>query len=138
DLADLIEEERSRISKLETSQAALGGAGERTLLVAEQLALEQGLRQRADVDGDERLAAAIRQEVNRAGDELLAGTALALDEDGARHGRHLLDLHHHLAHALALADQAGKLLQAAAIENTTKAVDDLRGMDGLRENVDET
>ena len=56
-LADLVEEERSRIGELEASEPPLGRAGERALLVAEQLALEQRLGQRADVHGDERLVA---------------------------------------------------------------------------------
>ena len=106
-LADLVEKERPRVGQLEAPEPPLGRAGERALLVAEQLALEQRLRQRADVHGDERLVRArTRAACMRARDELLARAALALDEHRARHRRHLLDLHHHLAHRLALADQA--------------------------------
>ena len=58
DLADLVEEDGAGVGQLEPAQPPLGGAGEGALLVAEQLALEQGVGQRGAVDGDERLAAA--------------------------------------------------------------------------------
>ena len=79
DLADLVEEQRPRVGELEAPEPPLGRAGERALLVAEQLALEQRLRQRADVHGDERLVAPRAERADRARDELLAGAALALD-----------------------------------------------------------
>jgi hypothetical protein len=60
------------------------GAGERALLVTEQLALDQVVGQRAAVDRDE-VAAAPRQRVGGAGQHLLAGAAVALDQD--RHRR---------------------------------------------------
>ena len=41
ELADLVEEERAAVGQLEPAALALGRAGERALLVAEQLALEQ-------------------------------------------------------------------------------------------------
>ena len=75
-------------------------------------------------------------DVNRARDELLARAALAFDQHGARHRRHLLDLHHHLAHRVALADQARDLLQRAALENAAKAADDFVDVHRLREKVD--
>ena len=48
DLADLVEEDGAGVGQLEPAQPPLGGAGEGALLVAEQLALEQGLGQRGD------------------------------------------------------------------------------------------
>ena len=53
-LADLVEEERAAIGQLEAALPPIGGAGERALLVAEDLALEQRLGNRGAVDGDER------------------------------------------------------------------------------------
>ena len=98
-VADLVEEQRARVRELEAPDATLGRAGERALLVAEQLALEQRLRQRPAVHGDERLVAPRTEPMDRARDELLARAALALDEHRARHRRDLLDLHEHLADA---------------------------------------
>ena len=54
-LRDLVEEERAAVRGLESAVALLGGAGERALLVAEELGLEEGLGERGAVDGDERL-----------------------------------------------------------------------------------
>ena len=53
-VADLVEEERAAVGQLEPARALADGAGERPFLVAEQLALQQGLRQGGAVDGDER------------------------------------------------------------------------------------
>jgi hypothetical protein len=50
--------------------------------VAEALALEQRLRERGARDGDERLRGARALVVDRAREQLLAGAALAEDEDG--------------------------------------------------------
>ena len=58
-------------------------AGERAALVPEQLALDERLRKGAAVDGDERSGAARTRSVDRPRDQLLAGAALALDEDVA-------------------------------------------------------
>src|SRR5215813_10020388 len=52
--------------------------------MTEQLALQQRLRERAAVDGDERPIAARSLEVDGARDQFLAGSGLAVDEDGDR------------------------------------------------------
>ena len=52
-LADLVEEHGPPGGRLEQAGLGLVGAGERALLVAEQLALEQALGERRAVDGDE-------------------------------------------------------------------------------------
>ena len=44
-VADLVEEERAAVGRLDLAQGLLGRAGERALLVAEQFALEQVLRE---------------------------------------------------------------------------------------------
>jgi hypothetical protein len=45
-LADLVEEERAAVGLLEAADAAAVGAGEGALLVAEELGLEERLRDR--------------------------------------------------------------------------------------------
>src|SRR5439155_553 len=68
------------VRQLEAALAPLDGAGERTPLVAEDLALEQGLGNGRAVDRDEGPAAARRELMHGARDELLAGPAVAGDE----------------------------------------------------------
>ena len=67
-------------------------AGERALLVAEELGLDQVGRNRAAVDGDERSATAFAAIVDRPGDELLAAAGFADDEHCCRRGRNFLDI----------------------------------------------
>ena len=62
--------------------AAADRAGEGAFDVAEHLAFHQLPRDRAAIDRDERAVAARAQLVDRLGAELLAGAALAGDEDG--------------------------------------------------------
>ena len=74
DVADLVEEQRAAVGQLDLAVGGLDRAGERALLVAEQLALEQVLGDRRAIDGDE-LALAAARFVNRAGEQFLAGAA---------------------------------------------------------------
>ena len=74
------------------------GAGERALLVAEQLALEQVLGQRGAVLADEELVAPRALIVHGRGDELLAGAGLALDEHGGARVDDLVELAEDLLH----------------------------------------
>ena len=57
-------------------------AGERAATVAEQLAVGEVAARRRAVVGQEHRGAAMRSDVNRPGDQLLAGAALARDEHG--------------------------------------------------------
>src|SRR5207244_156110 len=79
--AHLVEQNGPAMGELELAELPRGGAGERAPLVAEELALEQLARQRRAVDGDERLGPARPRLVHVACDELLAGAALAFEED---------------------------------------------------------
>src|SRR6185503_18901082 len=81
-LRDLVEEERAPVRDLEEALLLVDRAGERALLVAEELALEQALGERRAVLRDEELVAAPGAVVHGRGDELLARAGLALDEDG--------------------------------------------------------
>src|SRR5437870_7104605 len=89
--ADLVEEERAALRELELAKLALVGAGERTLLVAEQVGLDESLGDRRWVDGDEGLLAPRALMVDGPRDELLAGTALAGDQHGRRRAGDLRD-----------------------------------------------
>ena len=57
------------------------GAGEGARLVAEELAVEQGFGHAAAVDGNEIAVPARAQIVQAAGDQFLAGTGFAVDQD---------------------------------------------------------
>ena len=82
---------------------ALQRAGEGALLVAEQLALDQPLRDRPAVDLDQRPVPARAPLVQRAGDQLLAGAGLAGEQHGGLHRGHLLHLPQHRPERGALA-----------------------------------
>ena len=95
---NLVEEEASAIGKRKLSRLALMRTGERALLVAEQLRLDQRVGDRAAVHGDERLLAPAAQMMDRPGHELLARAGFALDEDRERRVGHLFDLLDDLLH----------------------------------------
>src|SRR5947207_7983384 len=84
DLRDLVEEERAAVGGRKEAHGARDRARERPLDVTEELRLHQGLWDRAAVDRDERPVPAGALRVDGAGDELLAGAALARDEDGGQ------------------------------------------------------
>ena len=81
-LADLVEEQRALIGFDEFADALLDGAGEGALLVAEQDALDQILRDGAAIDGDEGLGFAAAFALDGASDQLLADARFAFDQDG--------------------------------------------------------
>ena len=80
-VADLVEKERAAFGLLEASGRALAGAGKGALLVVEEFALDQFAGDRGHVDGDEGAIAPAPVIMQRAGDEFLAGTALARNHD---------------------------------------------------------
>src|SRR3989442_14442123 len=100
--------------QLELPVLSLMRPRERALLVAEELRLDQGVRDRAAVDSDKRLLASSTQLMNRASDELLASARLALDENSQRGVGHLLDLLDDLLH-----------LPVRAHQKPQRALDDL-------------
>ena len=79
-LADLVEEDRPLVGRLELADHPLGRAGERALLVAEEFAFQERLGECRAVDADERSVAARAGRVDRPGDEFLADAALAANE----------------------------------------------------------
>ena len=83
-----------------------------SLLVAEQLALQERLRQSRAVNLDERLFLAGGVVVKSLRDHLLARAAFPGDEHRGSRGRHLADHLEDLLHLGALADDAGELASA--------------------------
>jgi hypothetical protein len=118
-LADLVEEERAAVRRLDAAAPLGVGARERALLVAEQLALEQRLGDRPAVDRHERPLRAQPQPVDRVGGELLAGAALAEHQHRRVDGRDLSDRREHLLHARARPEHTleggGRLLAQLAV-----------------------
>ncbi len=81
-LADLVKEQGAARGPLEASRAIADRAGERSFLMAEQLALDDPIGQRLAVDREERTVGAIAPVVQHPRNQLLAGTGLALDQRG--------------------------------------------------------
>src|SRR5262249_56238255 len=79
-VTDLVKEEGTAGALFELADAPLRGAGERALLMAEQLAFQQGLRNGGAVQRHERPMGSGAVLVDRAGSQLLAGAALAGDQ----------------------------------------------------------
>ena len=77
ELADLVEEQRAAGCRLEPAGLVRPGAGEGALDVAEELALEEMLRQRGARDGDEGPCGARAPAVDGARQHALARAALA-------------------------------------------------------------
>src|SRR5438128_375588 len=129
DALDLVQEQRPGGRKLDLPHPIVNRARERAALVAEELALEERVREGRAVDGDEAAALALALKVDGARRELLAGPRLAVDEDGRvvlrQHADGLEDLvhdalaDHHVRERVAVvelaADVAG-LVELAADE----------------------
>ena len=99
-LADLVEEDRAAIAHLELAGLVAVGAGETALHVAEELRLEERLGNAGAVDRHKGLARPVGTVVDGSGDQLLADTALAGDEDlgvGQRNPFNLLPELRHLS-----------------------------------------
>ncbi len=80
-VADLIEQQRAAVGRLEQAAVLANRAGEGALHVAEQFAFQQVLGHGAAIDRDERPIAARAGLVNRARQQLFAGAAFAGDHD---------------------------------------------------------
>ena len=114
-LADLVQEQGAAVGRAEQALGVADGAGERAAHVAEQLAFDHALGQRAAVDGHERPAAARRGLVDRARQQLLAGAALGLDQDVALVAREVAHGLQHPAHRARLRDHPLERLAAAEL-----------------------
>src|SRR5579883_533233 len=83
DVADFVQEQGASFGCGNAARFVLFGVGKRAGFVAEQLGVEQRVRNRAAVHGHKGLAAAGTQIVNGAGKQLFAGAGFPLDEHGA-------------------------------------------------------
>ena len=106
-VADLVQEQGAGIGLLEAAAAHRLRAGERPALVAEQLGLEQVLRDRRSVDRDERLGRARAVPVQCTRDQFLAAARLAGDQHGRMRLRQAADRAEHLLHRRRLAEDLG-------------------------------
>src|SRR5262249_5600823 len=81
EIPDLVEEDRPAPRRLEATGLVLPRAGERAAHVSEELALEEMLGERGARDGDERALAPGAPVVDRRCQDVLAGSALAAEQD---------------------------------------------------------
>ena len=97
--ADLVEEQRAAVRRLEAAFPAVGGAGEGAAFVPEQLRLDQACRgTRAQLTATNGSVAPAAAFVQRARHQLLAGAALARDDHrrvAVRDRLHALDQREH-------------------------------------------
>src|SRR4029434_2585530 len=114
------------------------GAGEGALFVAEQLRFQQGLRECSAIDCYERSIPAWRPVVDGAGEQLLAGASLAMDEHGGGAVGNLLQQGHGGPEHRATADAValGKEVVQAALEGAVLR-DQLAALDRLLDDADE-
>ena len=88
-LADLVQQQRALVGRLELAGLLAIGAGECALLMTEELRLQQLAGQRRAVDLEELLGDPWGRLVDRAGHDFLAHTALAAQQDRGIGGGHL-------------------------------------------------
>src|ERR1700736_4950614 len=76
-LADLVEKQRAARGALEASRAVADSAGERSLFMSEQLALDHAIGQRLTIDCEKRTVRPIAPIVKHPRDQFLSGARLA-------------------------------------------------------------
>jgi hypothetical protein len=110
ELADLIEKQSTAVSHLERTLAHTIGAGERTFLMAKELALDGAASECPAIHDNEWPIFAITLEMNRLRRDFLAGTGFAFDEDGASRCCGALERGENDAHRWCSADEQTHLL----------------------------
>src|SRR5688500_18370383 len=80
--SDLVEKESPAIGALEHSFSLRCGACEGTFLVAEELAFQKSLGERATIDRDELFRRSRTVIMDRPGNEFFAGSRFSLDQNG--------------------------------------------------------
>src|SRR5207244_7706809 len=133
-LGDLVEEEGAPVGELEAAEPPLDRSREGAALVSEDLALDERLGNGGAVDGDERALAAVGALVDRPRDQLLAGAALAVDEDRGAAGGGQLDPPIRLLHVLRLAGELSEgalLLELVPEERSEEHTSELQSPDQL-------
>jgi hypothetical protein len=119
--ADFVQEHRAVVRELELARFVLDRAREGAPFEAEEFGLEQLRWQRGAVDLDEWLVAPRRCGMDRPGDELLARSALATDEDGDVGVGDALDELVHLAHFLVAPQEDARDTRSARALGRAKA-----------------
>lgn len=119
-LTDLVQQQRASVRCLELADATRHSAGKRTALITEELSLKQRLRDARAVDGDERTAGGRALLVDGARDQLLAGTALAVNQHRHRRLDRVAQCAKQHPHLARLSNDVAKALAAARI---TRRVD---------------
>ncbi len=104
DGANLVEEKRAAVGHFDFAFARPIGSGECALFMAEEFAFQQALGNAAAIDGHQRRIAALAAGVDRPGDKLLAGPALAEHQHGGLGLGDVVDQLQHLSHGRALTD----------------------------------
>jgi hypothetical protein len=137
DVADLVEEDRAAVGKLEEPLLAVLGVGEGAPLVPEELRLEERLLERGAGHGEKGAARPGALLVDGFGHEPLAGSALAEEEDRRGVGLgHAADEVEHLQHPRALAhDRLSAFGWPGAPEDLHLAAEMVR-LQGLLDDVD--
>jgi len=108
ELSDFVEEDRPRAGYLEQAPFERSRVGEGARLVAEELALEEGLRDCGAVDGDEWLSRALARRVDSAREQLLASTGFAHEQNSDTATRcYLSRQHDHFADCRTLPNNVG-------------------------------
>src|ERR1700727_1862959 len=80
--ANLVQKEGTVMRLLDPAEFGRHGACKRSLFIAEQLGFEQGVRDSRAADFNQRASGTHRERVQEANADLLAGAALALDQNG--------------------------------------------------------
>ena len=104
-LTNLVEEERATVRLLKEPVVGAGRVGEGPANVTEELAFEEVLRDRSAVHRDEGPSLSNADVVQRAGDELLAGPALSVQENGRLEVGDLADHREDLLHGGRVGDE---------------------------------
>src|SRR6185503_4618136 len=89
DFTNLVEKQRAPRGHLEETGRVTHRTGKGAPNMAKELRLEQGFGQRRAIDRDERPRGTLALLVDHAHDELLAGAALAVDQDSGVERSHL-------------------------------------------------
>src|SRR4051794_9695875 len=121
-LSNFVEEDRTALGDFEVALAAFDCVRECALLVAEDFGLDQRRRDRAAIEGDERLRAPARQRVDGVGDDFFARSRLTDDKDVRVGVRDHLDLFEELLHPRRFADQ---MTERAHLLQLTAELEDL-------------
>src|SRR4029077_2220916 len=109
-VSDFVEENRSVVRQLKASYNPRERASERSLFVAEQLALDQGSRQGGTVNFHHSVLPLCASSMNRSCHQLLACSCFANDQDSGIGRSYLFNLREDLPDASAVANDLFKIV----------------------------